>query len=137
MTLTDRLGKDIAGYLQEEESPAMGSKEYNSQQQEGFFGNFFNLSPRSQQRVAANNDISAEEFHRRNQEFLQSSEQERHRMQKAMLIRDHSPRRQYVVVLVTTYIVILVLTVYAHCLLTIIQTNASIAKITSPWSHVD
>jgi len=91
VTLTDRLGNEIAGYLQEETpTAAMGREQQSQQANDGFFG-FLSLSPRSQQQQSG---VSVEEFHRRNQQFLQSSEQERARMQKA--IRDNSPRRQYV-----------------------------------------
>lgn len=89
VTLTDRLGNDIAGYLQEE-TPTGNQKQ--QQQNDGFFG-FLQLSPGSR-RQQQQSGMSVEEFHRRNQQFLLSSEQERSRMQKAM--RDSSPRRQYV-----------------------------------------
>jgi hypothetical protein len=84
MTLTDRLGNDIAGYLQEE-TPAE-----NQKQNDGFFG-FLQLSPGSRWQQQQSG-VSVEEFHRRNQQFLLSSEQERARMQRAM--RDSSPHRQ-------------------------------------------
>jgi hypothetical protein len=91
MTLTDRLGNDIAGYLQEETPAAAMQKQ--PQQNDGFFG-FLSLSPRSQRHELQQGNMSVEEYHRRNQQFLQSSEQERQRLQKAM--RDSSPHRQYV-----------------------------------------
>jgi hypothetical protein len=92
-TLTDRLGNDIAGYLQEETPPAAMQKQMPPQQNDGFFS-FLSLSPRSQRRQLQQGNVSVEEYHRRNQQFLQSSEQERQRIQKAM--RDSSPHRQYV-----------------------------------------
>jgi hypothetical protein len=82
-TLTDRLGNEIAGYLQEQIPAPEG------QQDKGFFG-FLQFSPSQQQR-----SITVEEFHQRNQEFLQQSDYARSKMQKAM--RDNSPYRQYVI----------------------------------------
>jgi hypothetical protein len=81
--LTDRLGNEIAGYLQEQIPAPEG------QQNDGFFG-FLQFSPSQEQR-----SVTVEEFHQRNQEFLQQSEYARSKMQKAM--RDNSPHRQYVI----------------------------------------
>jgi hypothetical protein len=80
VTLTDRLGNEIAGYLQEQTTPA-------PPESGGFFG-FLQFSPSSQRR-----GVTVEEFHQRNQEFLQQSEYARSK-QKAL--RDNSPHRQYV-----------------------------------------
>ena len=90
-TLTDRLGNDIAGYLQQETPETnMDMQQLPQQGSDGFFG-FLTFSPSSKQ---SKGGMSVEEFHRRNQEFLQQSEQQRNQMQRA--VRDSSPHRQYV-----------------------------------------
>jgi hypothetical protein len=88
VTLTDRLGNEIAGYLQEQ-TPAPPDSD-------GFFG-FLHFSPASassqQQQQQQQRSVTVEQFHQRNQEFLQQSEYARSK-QKAL--RDNSPHRQYV-----------------------------------------
>jgi hypothetical protein len=126
MTLTDRLGNDIAGYLQEETPAVAMNQQQLPQQTDGFFG-FLNMSPRSQSKT----EMSVEEFHRQNQQFLQSSEQERARIQKAM--RDSSPQRPYVLNIDMLWSP--GLSDHSHTCIPffMLQTNASIAAIASAW----
>jgi hypothetical protein len=104
-TLTDRLGNEIAGYLQEQNTTTTlpPPPPPPAKRKKGFFG-FLHFTPHSsssssskkhkhKQRGGGGGGVTVEEFHQRNQEFLQQSEYARSK-QKAL--RDNSPHRQYV-----------------------------------------